>query len=178
MQKHKVTIVGGLGNPLMMDEGIGLHILWNLMSQSHYYHNVDFVELGTSLMTMIHAIAGSQRAILIDCARMNEPPGAIRRFTPDEVISNKTVVHFSLHEGDLLGALELSRRLGEYPEKVVIYGIQPERIEPGGQLSPLLCARLNSYVEMVSRELGERENAQLPNSTGYTAGGVVGGCEI
>ena len=153
MAHRKSTLVGGLGNPLMSDEGIGLHILRNLMARSSEHDDIEFVDLGTSMMGVVHAVAGRKKAILIDCARMKQSPGVMRRFIPEEVTSTKKLPHFSLHEGDLLKALELSQRIGEYPRSVVIYAVEPERIEPGDGLSPLLNSRLDRYVETISREL-------------------------
>jgi hydrogenase maturation protease len=153
MRERKDTIVGGLGNPLMTDEGIGLHIVRELIGRGDQHGNVDFAELGTSLMSMVHAIAGRRKAILIDCAYMGEAPGTIRQFTPDEVVSTRWLTHFSLHEGDLLSALELSRRLGEYPEQVVVFGIEPEKLGPGERLSSTLEKRLHNYVDTIMQEI-------------------------
>ena len=105
-------------------------------------------------MNVVHAIAGRQKAILIDCACMDEPAGTIRRFTPQDVVSIKAMAHFSLHEGDLLDALKLSQVLGECPGEIVIFGIQPESMEFGDGLSPVLREQMGNYVEMISRELG------------------------
>jgi hydrogenase maturation protease len=151
--EHKDIVVGGLGNTLMSDEGIGIHVLREVMACPERPENIEFVELGSSAMNVVHAIAGKQKAVLIDCAFMNEPAGTIRRFTPDEATSTKTLTYLSLHEGDLLGALELSRRLGEYPQNVVIFGIQPESITPGEHLSSPLQERLATYATAVIQEL-------------------------
>jgi len=151
--ERKGTVVVGLGNPLMSDEGIGIYILRKLMAKSEHSDNVHFVELGSSVVNVIHAIAGRQKAVLIDCALMERPAGTIRRFSPDEVSSTKALTHLSLHEGDLLAALELSRRLGEYPQDVVIFGIQPENMAPGEGLSFTLRNRLEEYVEVIGAEL-------------------------
>ncbi len=137
----------------MTDEGIGLQVVRQLRSKQELHSYIDFIELGSSLMSVVHAIAGRQKAVLIDCAFMDEAVGTIHRFTPEEVISTKATAPFSLHQGDLLEALELSRRLGEYPKEVVIYGIQPQRVVPGDCLSPALHRRLVEYVETINREL-------------------------
>ena len=155
MPKRKDTVVCGLGNPLLGDEGIGIYLIQKLMAKSNHATHVDFVEAGSSLMSVVHTIAERKKAVLIDCAIMGEPPGTIRRFTPEEVTSIKNLAHFSLHEGDLLGALELSRNLGEYPENVVIFGIQPETIEPGESISPALCKHMSHYIEVITAELAE-----------------------
>ncbi|MFC1965654.1 hydrogenase maturation protease [Chloroflexota bacterium] len=151
--EHKDIVVGGLGNTLMSDEGIGIHVLHEVMACPECPDNVEFVELGSSAMNVVHAIAGRQKAVLIDCAFMGESAGTIRRFTLDEVTSTKTMTHLSLHEGDLLGALELSRRLGEYPQNVIIFGIQPESITQGEHLSSPLQERLAAYATTVLQEL-------------------------
>ena len=153
MGKRKDVVVVGLGNLLMTDEGAGLHVINELMAQSEHFGHVEFIELGSSPMSLVHVIAGRQRAILIDCAWMDQPAGTICRFTPDDVISNKATVDFSLHEGDLLGELQLSRQLGEYPKEVIIFGIQPKSMVPGEDLSPELQERLESYTEIISAEL-------------------------
>jgi hydrogenase maturation protease len=154
MKERKDVVVVGLGNLLMTDEGAGLHVIQELMAISERFNHVEFIELGSSAMSLVHAIAGRQKAILIDCACMDQPAGTIRRFTPDDVISNKATADFSLHEGDLLGELELSRQLGEYPNEVIIFGIQPKSMMPGEDLSSELRERLESYIEMIGAELG------------------------
>jgi hydrogenase maturation protease len=153
MKERKDVVVVGLGNLLMTDEGAGLHVIYGLMAMSERFDNVEFIEVGSSALSVVHAIAGRQKAILIDCACMGQPVGTIRRFTPDDVISNKATADFSLHEGDLLGELELSRQLGEYPNEVIIFGIQPKSMLPGEDLSPELRERLESYIEIIGKEL-------------------------
>ena len=153
MPQPKDKVVGGIGNPLMTDEGIGCYVVRELTRKSVFSDSVDFEELGSSFMNIVHAIAGRQKVILVDCAFMNESAGVIRRFTPDNVISIKATSPFSFHEGNLFDALTLSRKLGEYPNEVVIFGIQPERVTEGDSLSPLLHHRLGEYVEAVSAEL-------------------------
>ena len=148
----KGTVVIGLGNPLMSDEGIGIRVLEQFQSQADRFPDVEFLDLGTSAAEVLHAIAGRSKAVFIDCAYMSEPPGTIREFGRDSVQSVKTP-GVSFHEGDLLATLDLSRRLGENPPVVLIFGIEPHRIGPGQELSPALQSRLNEYVERVAREL-------------------------
>jgi hydrogenase maturation protease len=153
MPELNSTVVVGLGNPLMADEGIGVHVIRGLLEASEQLPDTDIIELGSSPMGVVHAIAGRRKAILVDCAYMGEPAGIIRRFHPDEVFSAKEMAHLSLHEGDLLDAVELSKSLEEYPEEVVIFGIQPERIELGEGLSPVLQKRLQNYIAVISAEM-------------------------
>lgn len=148
-------VVIGLGNLLMSDEGIGIHVLRALAARPGDLPGVDLVDAGASGMSALHAMAHRRKAILVDCAFMGEEPGAVRRFTPSEVASRKELAGFSLHEGDLLDAIDLSRRLGECPEQIVIFGIQPEHVGPGEKLSPALRRRLDEYARMVRSEAAE-----------------------
>ncbi|MEE8374379.1 MAG: hydrogenase maturation protease [Dehalococcoidia bacterium] len=164
MQQLNDIVVVGLGNTLMTDEGIGIHVLCLLMSESGRHDHIDMVEAGSSVMSVVHSIAGRRKAIIIDCARMSEPAGTIRRFTPSEVESTKSLPHLSLHEGDLLTALRLSRDLGEHPDEVVIFGIQPETIAPGDSLSSTLQERLDYYLETIASEFHSASHTPAPGT--------------
>ncbi len=128
----KPLLVIGLGNTLMRDEGIGLYLLEALRGRAEQYPEVEFLDLGVAGLALLHHLPGRRKAILLDCAYMNAEPGTLRRFTPDDVVSVKTLAGFSLHEGDLLQILELARKLNTAPEEIVIFGIQPGRRERGG----------------------------------------------
>lgn len=147
------TVVIGLGNRLLSDEGIGLVLLEALAREAAEFPAVDFLELGTGGMAVLHALAGRQTAIILDCARMGEAPGVMRRFTPDTVRASDTPPHFSLHEGALLDWIGLSRRVGECPERIIIFGIQPETLAPGETVSPVLQVRLPEYLSVIGKEL-------------------------
>ena len=150
----KPTVVLGLGNPLMADEGIGVHLVERLAERADAYPEVDFIDGGTGGMSLLHRIEGRTRAILIDCALMGETPGTLRRFAPDEVRSTKVLAHQSLHEADLLRLLDLAEQLGQCPEQVVIFGIEPEVVEPRQGLSTVLVERTEHYLSEVLAELG------------------------
>ncbi len=151
----KPVVVLGLGNPLMADEGIGVHLVGRLAEHAGEYPAVDFVDAGTGGLSVLHHIEGRRKAIIIDCAFMDEPPGAIRRFTPEEVRSTKVLAHQSLHEVDLMRVIAMARQLDQAPEQIVIFGIQPERIEAGRTPSRTLTDKTNEYISVVLRELQE-----------------------
>jgi len=145
------TVVIGLGSLLMTDEGIGIHIIQHLERRD--LPGVDLEDLGTSGMAVVHAIAGRRKAVIIDCALLDAPPGTIRRFGPDDVRTRKNLPRLSLHEGDLLDVLDLARRVGNCPDEIVLFGIQPAVIAPGMELSPTLTARLDEYCDMIVAEV-------------------------
>jgi hydrogenase maturation protease len=151
--KRKSTVVLGLGNPLMADEGIGVYLVERLLESAADYPAVDFVDAGTGGLSILYDIEDRRKAVVIDCAFMDEPPGAIRRFTPEEVRSTKVLAHQSLHEADLMQIIALARQLGQAPDEIIIFGIQPERVEPHLGLTQTLMGRIDEYISMILHEL-------------------------
>jgi len=149
----KSTVVLGLGNPLMADEGIGVYLIERLAESGEELEDVDFIDAGTGGLSVLHSMAGRRKAIFVDCAYMGDQAGAIRRFTPEDVKSVKVLAHQSLHEADLLRIIAMARQIGQAPEQIVIFGVQPERVEPGLGLSPALLARIDEYLAILRREL-------------------------
>ena len=146
-------LVAGVGNPLMSDEGIGVRLVSDLAKLADRFPDVDFADLGTAGPSVVHALAGYHKVIFVDCAFMGEMPGTIRRFTPADVRSKADRRRSSLHQGDLLASIDLAHALGECPEEIVIFGIEPETVRPGEALSATLRKRLEGYVRTIAAEL-------------------------
>ena len=149
----KETIVLGLGNPLMADEGIGGYLIGELQKQADRFHDIDFVDAGTGGFNLLHYLDGRKKAIIIDCALMGTPPGTIKKFSPEDVESTKKLAHYSLHEADIIKVLQMAKMLGQCPETVIIFGIEPETIEQRQSLSPALLERIDSYLEQITKEI-------------------------
>ena len=150
----KDTVVIGLGNTLMADEGIGCAVVADFLSRKEDFPGVEFVDAGTGGMNLLHIISGRKKAVIIDCAVMGAEQGTIKRFTPEEAKSIKQLSHYSLHEADVLQIIEMSRQLGECPETIVIFGIEPWSVEHGRELSEALSRRLSEYIKTIEKELG------------------------
>ncbi len=155
---EKETIVIGLGNPLMADEGIGVVLIEQMetLAREGKIPGADRIQLydgGTGGINLLHVLAGRRKAVLIDCARMGTEPGTIRRFTPDQVQTVKQLAHLSLHEVDILKVLDISRQLGECPEEVVFFGIEPLEIRQQMSLSALLETQIPCFLQTILREI-------------------------
>jgi hydrogenase maturation protease len=152
------SIVIGLGNPLMSDEGIGILLVQKLAQQAQNQElpgceNVEFYDGGTGGLNLLYKIENRDKVILIDCAKMGEQPGTIHRFTPDQVRSIKNLGHFSLHEVDILKVLNLAGQLDAAPKEVVIFGIEPASLDLNPALSDVLAGRVDTYLAAITEEL-------------------------
>ncbi len=154
----KETIVIGLGNPLMGDEGIGTALIEKLTDLAAAgsvpgAESVQFLDGGTGGMNLLHSIAGRKKAVLIDCALMGAEPGTLRRFTPGQVRTVKKLAHQSLHEVDILRVIELARQLDECPDQIVFFGIEPAEITQRMDLSQSLKAQIDDYIQAIIDEI-------------------------
>ena len=164
MPEQLPILVAGVGNPLMGDEGVGPAVVEAFRSAWDGPRVVETVDAGTGGMALLYSMEGREAAILVDCARMGEPPGTIRRFTPEQARSARQLPGISLHEGDLLDLIRLGHRLGMLPPRLVILGIEPSWIGPGGRLSPIVRSALPACVKSLTGEV-ERAAADLPAVT-------------
>lgn len=156
-EPSKETIVIGLGNPLMADEGIGIVLVEELGKLAAAgklpSDTVEYYDGGCGGMYLLHTIADRKKAILIDCCLMGEEPGAIRRFTPDDVNSVKQMAHLSLHEVDILNVIEMTKKIGSCPDEIVIFGVEPVSITQQLHLNDAIQAKIPDYIAEITREI-------------------------
>lgn len=133
----------------MSDEGVGVYLAEEIARRNLLPDAIEVLELGTGNMNVIHAIANRRKVVFIDCARMGAEPGTMRRFEMDDVVSRKVLPNWSAHEGDLLNLLEISRTIGELPVEVVLFGIEPARLEYGQELTAPIQARVEEYINEI-----------------------------
>ncbi len=147
------TLVIGLGNPLLGDEGIGVALAQALSELYADEPAVECLDMGTGGMAILHVLAGHHKAIFLDCALMGEAPGTLRRFTPAEVRDRQSSPRCSLHEGNLLELLTLAGELQTLPPEIVIFGIEPHTLAPGCSLSLPLQHLFPDYLAAIRAEI-------------------------
>ena len=139
------TVVFGIGNTLMADDGAGVRVLEHL---TDIPDNVELVEMATGGMTLLHYFDGVEKAIIIDAVDFGGQPGEVRIFKPGDVSSIKTV-GYSLHDLDILKVLDLAKRMGTLPREVFIVAIQPASLEMGNGLSPEVETALPGLAQRI-----------------------------
>ena len=153
------TIVLGVGNPILRDDGVGLHVVKQLKKHVND-PSVTIDEAQTGGMNLLDMIRGYDKAILIDAIKIKHAqPGEVKRFS----LSDFSSVHsYNPHDVTLLEALQLAEKLGEnrIPREIVVIGIVLEEmpLEFGEQLSSTVSAAVPKAVEMTLSELGKNMN--------------------
>ena len=144
------TLVLGIGNILMRDEGVGVRVI-EAMRDLPMPADVELLDGGTSGVDLVDEVADRTKVIVIDAVKTDGKPGTTFRFGPADLIRD-TERALSLHEFGLLETLMAAEHLGCAPKEVVIFGIQPKEVSVGLELSAEVAEALPKVIELVLAE--------------------------
>ena len=150
----KKIVILGVGNVLLKDEGVGIHVI-HALQDSLLPDNVhlEIIDGGTS-PNVFHLLERADKLIIIDAVRGGSDPGSVYRFRADDVIpEGKDIV--SLHQVGLLESLEMMEHMENKPKDVVIIGVEPKEMGWGLELSSELEQTVPQIVEVVLQEVTE-----------------------
>lgn len=137
----------------MSDDGIGSHLVTYLNENRPEFPGTEIVDLGRNEMSILPKLKDRKKLIVVDCAHMAEAPGKICSFNLAQVRSLKEAFQISVHQMDLLQVMELASFLGDLPQEVIVFGIQPATVAPGQAISAVLSAAFEMYVDEIVREI-------------------------
>ncbi len=145
-------LVLGVGNLLLTDEGIGIHAIQRLLETRALPESVDLVDGGTAGLNLMTYLEGVDRLVIIDAVETGGPPGTIIRLA-GEKIPAYMALKVSPHEITLPDFLAAAKLRNLYPKEVIVWGMQPQSLEVGVDLSPELADRLDTLVSHVVEEV-------------------------
>lgn len=151
-ENNKVVIIG-IGNFLLMDEGIGIHVI-NELEKYEFPQNVEIYDGGTGGFKLIDLMRDAKRVIFIDAVESVKAPGTITTFTSKRIHSIYPKKKYSLHETDLLQVIKMVELLDDYPI-IEIVGVQPKTINFGTGLSTELTDSMPEIVNTVLLRIEE-----------------------
>ncbi|MDY0300433.1 MAG: HyaD/HybD family hydrogenase maturation endopeptidase [Trichlorobacter sp.] len=146
------TLVLGLGNTIMTDDGVGPKVIEIL--QTGNYELPDGAELldgGTLGLDLLPYLEGVERLIIVDAVETGEVPGTLIRLEGEDV-PIALATRLSAHQMGLKDLLAVAELMGCLPQHVVLIGIQPACLEMGTELTAALSSKLPELVNMVREE--------------------------
>lgn len=146
------SLVIGLGNPLMGDDGLGITALAALRERWVFDTDVELVDGGTWGMNLLHLIEGTERVLFLDAIDAGTEPGSLI------VVARNRLPRFfatklSPHQIDLREVLAVAALRGTLPAEAVAIGLQPARVELSLELTPVLRQRLPALLDAVRERL-------------------------
>jgi hydrogenase maturation protease len=148
------TLVLGLGNPILSDDGIGNRIAQVLEEKLARQQDVAVMETSLSGLSLIDLLAGYDKAIIVDAIQTAEgETGQIYRLNPDAFNNTRHVS--SPHDVNFATALELGNKLGiAMPKQIVIYAIEVDDVSTfGEEFTPKVKDAIPKCIEHITKEL-------------------------
>jgi hydrogenase maturation protease len=148
------TIVLGIGNPILQDDGVGIHVINEIRKRYLNDSDVSFDAAFTGGLNLLDMIRGYEKVILVDAiTEQKSTPGEVKRFS----IHEATSLHSNNpHDVSLAEALALAKDLGDtsLPKEIILIGIVVRRTyDFGEQLSTEVQRAVPTAVRMVLSEL-------------------------
>ncbi len=146
------TLVLGLGNPLMGDDGLGPAVIARLSAEWSFPADVSLVDGGTAGLGLLPLIEGAKRVLFVDAIDANRPVGDPITLAGDD-LPRHFAMRLSPHEIDLRDVLALADLTGTRPAEMRALGLQPDRLAVGLGLSPAVQDGLPSLIRSVVHQL-------------------------
>jgi hydrogenase maturation protease len=148
------TLVLGLGNILLGDEGVGVRVVERLQELYQFPREVQVLDGGTLALDLLPYVEDTDRLLVIDALEMDAEPGTIARLEGDQVPAFLSV-KVSPHQMGLADLLAAARLRDLFPKQLVLWGVQPATMEPGLELSSPVAAQVEVLVDRVLAELSQ-----------------------
>ena len=152
-QEHRVTILG-LGNILLSDEGVGVHVVNEFQKRYEVPPYVEIVDGGAAGLDLIPFIEGREKVVMVDAVNFDREPGYID-VLENEQIPVRLTQKASMHHLGLMDVLCIVRMSGNVPRELCIIGIQPKSLELGIDMTPEIWDKQEALIERLVKKLHE-----------------------
>ena len=141
-----VTLVLGVGNTLLTDEGAGIHALHRLEAECSHLPGLVFLDGGTLSFTLASWIEDCQNLIVFDAAEFHQETGTVRTLTGSAMDEFLGAGKRSAHEVGLLDLMDIARLTDSLPQKRALIGIQAGEFGWGMKPSAAVYAAIPQAV--------------------------------
>lgn len=153
VKKQLKTLILGLGNPILCDDGVGPAVARELEKKlDPKVATVEEASLGG--LNLLDFIVGYDQVIIIDAIKTEGgKPGKIYKLDPKALKTSRYTA--SPHDVNLITALELGKKLGlAMPREIKIFAIEVEdTVNFREECTPAVAAAIPVCADMVKREL-------------------------
>lgn len=162
-QPSYTTLVLGVGNLLLSDEGVGVRVVERLAVTYQIPEEVQLLDGGTLGLDLLYYLEGIENLLIVDAVQTDKEAGTLLRLEGDEVpafLSMKISPH-QIGIPDMLFAAKLKDL---YPRNVVLFGVQPAVLDIGVELSPVIAPKVEVLVDRVVEQLEEWGHVVQPKT--------------
>ena len=141
-----------VGNSFYGDDGVGVAVL-DRIREDNTFPGTELIDVQTDALALLDHLAPGELNVVVDAAKMGLEPGAVAGFRPDEVKLKIQSDHLSMHGFGLAETFAMAQQLDRMPERMLIVGIEPERIEINQGLSDVVAAAVPRVISIIKAEV-------------------------
>jgi hydrogenase maturation protease len=156
------TLVLGIGNNLLTDEGVGIHVIALLAALHPAEPGLTYVDGGTLSFTLAQPIAENDNLIVVDAARFGESPGTVCCLEGPAMDQYLAGNRQSVHEVGLTDLLDIARLSNTFPVRRALVGIEPACIEWGEAPSVAVAPAVAEAADLVLTTARRWADAERP----------------
>ncbi len=153
------TLILGVGNPILSDDGVGIHVARILKKKG--FTGVDVEELAASGLELLDVVLDYDKVVIVDAIKTDSGvPGEY--YVLEEKDFEKSVHGASPHGVNIATALALGRQVvpDRMPEEVVFIAVEADDlVNVSEELTERVRAALPSIVKRVAQEVTENRRA-------------------
>jgi hydrogenase maturation protease len=155
------TLVLGVGNKLMSDEGVGVHVIERLVKKYELPGEVQVLDGGTLGLDLLYYLEGIENLLIVDAAKTGDEVGTMIRLEGEQVPAFMSI-KISPHQMGVSDMLAAAKMKDISPKQLVLWGIQPGIITLGLDLSPVLASKVDVLADELAAELRAWGHTVLP----------------
>lgn len=148
------TLILGIGNTLLSDEGVGVHVVEHLRGLHGAEPDLTFLDGGTLSFTLAGDIADHEALIVVDAARLGLAPGTVRCLEGEEMDRHLLSGKMSVHEVGLSDLMDIARLSDHLPAHRALVGIEPEYLDWGDAPTAPVAAAIPEAAAAVMALVG------------------------
>lgn len=142
------TLILGIGNELLGDEGVGVHAA-RLLRKESLPKQTKILEVGTAILDALPDLEQADRVIILDAMKDDQPPGTVYKIPLDHCRGASCIA--SMHGFDIFRVMALAGCSS--PPPVLVFGVEPQEINWSLELSTTVTDSMPYLLDAVQAEL-------------------------
>ena len=144
------TLVLGVGNTILTDEGVGPWVVERLRALNPDAPGITWMDGGTLSFSIAASVEDAEYLIVVDATELKAEPGTVKVFVDEDMDRMLGGHGRSIHEVGLMDLLNIARLTERLPQHRALVGIQPGVVDWGTEPTPAVGAAMPAAARAVA----------------------------
>jgi hydrogenase maturation protease len=155
------TLVLGVGNTILTDEGVGPWVVERLRALNPEAPGITWMDGGTLSFSLAADVEDAEYLVVVDATELRADPGTVRVFVDEEMDRMLGSHGRSIHEVGLMDLMNMAQLTGRRPQHRALVGIQPGVVGWGTEPTPAVAAAMAEAARAVASLVREWTGAEI-----------------